>query len=158
MTNTKTMKAIVQMTQSFTGTMAKNWRIHFHTTSLKMSLVRNNLAFIKCIRKPRLNELINSLNFGFKYQSCINLDEPEAEVLNDRGDSVYNYSRCMLWRGLLHMVQTYAERCNNGDHLITDWRLDMVEFWNYNHNKYLILGHRLLAGNQRFKDLYLFFN
>lgn len=43
------------------------------------------------------------------------------------------------------MAQTNAERFNNGEQLISDWRLDMVEFWNQNHNK-LILGHRLLAG------------
>ena len=45
------------------------------------------------------------------------------------------------------MVQTTAERENNGHHLIADWKLDMVHFWNNNHNKYLILGHRLLTGN-----------
>ena len=45
------------------------------------------------------------------------------------------------------MVQTTAERENNGHHLITDWKLGMVHFWNNNHNKYLILGHKLLAGN-----------
>lgn len=44
------------------------------------------------------------------------------------------------------MAQTDAERGNNGDHMIADWKLDMVEFWNQNHYKYLILGHRLLAG------------
>ena len=148
------MKAILQMTQYFTETMVKNWRIHFHTKSM-MSLIRNNLAFIYCIRKLSLNELIKSLNLGLNYQSCINLDEPEAEVHDDREDSVYNYSRCMLWRGLLHMIQTYAERCNNKDHMIADWRLDMVEFWNYNHNKYIILGHRLLASNQRFKHFFV---
>lgn len=62
-------------------------------------------------------------------------------------DSVFNYSRCMVWRGLLHIVQTSAERENDGHQLISDWRLDIVHFWNNNHNKYLILGHRLLAGN-----------
>lgn len=44
------------------------------------------------------------------------------------------------------MAQTHAERTNNGDHIISDWRMDMVQFWNHNHYKYLILGHRLLAG------------
>lgn len=72
------------------------------------------------------------------------VDEPEAGV-QESGDSVFNYSRCVLWRGLLHMSQTEAEIRNNGDHMIADWRLDMVEFWNQNHFKYLILGHRLLV-------------
>lgn len=44
------------------------------------------------------------------------------------------------------MSQTDAEIRNNGDHMIADWRLNMVEFWNQNHFKYLILGHRLLVG------------
>ena len=44
------------------------------------------------------------------------------------------------------MIQREAERYNNGEQLLYDWRLDMVEFWIRNHNKYLILGHRLLAG------------
>lgn len=64
------------------------------------------------------------------------VDEPEAG----------NYSRCVLWRGLLHIAQTDAERRNNGDHMIADRRLDMVEFWNHNHYTYLIFGHRLLEG------------
>ncbi|XP_048736103.2 uncharacterized protein LOC125651518 [Ostrea edulis] len=73
------------------------------------------------------------------------VDEPVA-AHQESGDSVYQYSRSMLWRGLLHMAQTHAERTNNGDHIISDWRMDMVQFWNHNHNKYLILGHRLLGG------------
>lgn len=84
----------------------------------------------------------------------LQVDEPEAGV-QEGGDSVFNYSRCVLWRGLLHMAQTDAERRNNGDHMIADWRLDMVEFWNQNHYKYLILGHRLLAGTCTMKILFL---
>lgn len=49
------------------------------------------------------------------------VDEPEAGV-QESGDSVFNYSRCVLWRGLLHMSQTDAEIRNNGDHMIADWR------------------------------------
>lgn len=75
----------------------------------------------------------------------LQVDEHEAGI-QESGDSLFNYRRCVLWRGLLHMAQTDAERRNNGDHMIADWRLDMVEFWNQNHYKYLILGHRLLAG------------
>lgn len=52
-----------------------------------------------------------------------------TEVVDQNsGDSVFQYSCCMLWRGLLHMVQTNAERYNNGEQLISDWRLDMVDF------------------------------
>ena len=50
------------------------------------------------------------------------------------------------------MVQTDAERHNNGEQMMSDWRMDMVEFWNCNHNKYLSLGHRLLAGNYSNKN------
>lgn len=79
--------------------------------------------------------------------TLLSVEEGLTEAGQESQDSVFNYSRCMVWRGLLHMVQTSAERENDGHQLISDWRLDIVHFWNNNHNKYLILGHRLLAGN-----------
>lgn len=45
------------------------------------------------------------------------LDLPEV-VDQNSGDSAFQYSCCMLWRGLLHMVQTNAERYNTGEQLI----------------------------------------
>jgi len=44
------------------------------------------------------------------------------------------------------MAERDAERENDGDAIISRWRLDMIPFWNNNHNKYLILGHILLSG------------
>nr|XP_022295009.1 uncharacterized protein LOC111105128 [Crassostrea virginica] len=89
------------------------------------------------------NEFEDTLPYYEDSEDEFELSEEENQ---NNGDSVFAYSCCMVWRGLLHMIQREAERSNNGEQLLSDWRLDMVEFWNRNHNKYLILGHRLLAG------------
>jgi hypothetical protein len=34
-----------------------------------------------------------------------------------------------------------AERENDGPAMISIWRINMIDFFNNNHNKYLILGH-----------------
>ncbi|KAK3107416.1 hypothetical protein FSP39_014037, partial [Pinctada imbricata] len=60
-------------------------------------------------------------------------------------DHVCEYTRAVVWQGLKMMCQRDAERENNGNFLMIDWRVDMVDFWNNNHYKYLILGHRLLS-------------
>jgi hypothetical protein len=62
-------------------------------------------------------------------------------------DYVLNYSRAVVWRGLGDMARKLAERRNDGLATISFWRLDMVDFWRRNHCKYLIMAHRLIAGN-----------
>ena len=61
-------------------------------------------------------------------------------------DHLQEYSCSMFWQFLWHMAHVDAERENDGMAMMSQWRLDMPSFWNNNHNKYLILGHRLLSG------------
>ncbi|OWF35407.1 hypothetical protein KP79_PYT24558 [Mizuhopecten yessoensis] len=77
---------------------------------------------------------------------CLNIAATDCSAVDSKNDHINQYSCAVVWRGLLHMVQTAAERENNGPVMLSDWRLDMLQFWAYNHNKYLILGHRLRAG------------
>ncbi|KAH3730057.1 hypothetical protein DPMN_056035 [Dreissena polymorpha] len=51
----------------------------------------------------------------------------------------------VLWRGLMHMPKRDAERENDGKAMISFWRLNMLEFWEHGHYKYLTLAFRLLA-------------
>ena len=49
------------------------------------------------------------------------------------------------------MVDKDAERENDGEAMMSHWRINMISFHKNNHNKYLILGHRLLLGNDQYK-------
>ena len=60
--------------------------------------------------------------------------------------SMFMYMSTVTWHGLKLMAERDAEMENDGDVIISQWRLDMIPFWNNNHNKYLILGHILLSG------------
>ncbi|KAH3782954.1 hypothetical protein DPMN_160878 [Dreissena polymorpha] len=51
----------------------------------------------------------------------------------------------VLWRGLMHMEERDAERENDGEAMISFWRLNMLEFWEHGLYKYLTLAFRLLA-------------
>ncbi|XP_052217447.1 uncharacterized protein LOC127835183 [Dreissena polymorpha] len=55
------------------------------------------------------------------------------------------YAMSVLWRGLMHMAERDAERENDGEAMISFWRLNMLEFWEHGHYKYLTLAFRLLA-------------
>ncbi|KAH3885932.1 hypothetical protein DPMN_009929 [Dreissena polymorpha] len=50
-----------------------------------------------------------------------------------------------LWRGLMHMAEKDAERDNDGEAMISFWRLNMLVFWEHGHYKYLTLAFRSLA-------------
>ena len=60
---------------------------------------------------------------------------------------VKDYTCAMAWHGLLHCYRLDTERENDGDFLNTLWKLSMIGLWNDNHNKYIILGHRIQEGN-----------
>ncbi|XP_077862864.1 uncharacterized protein LOC144345056 [Saccoglossus kowalevskii] len=60
-------------------------------------------------------------------------------------DSINEHSCAVTWRGLYHLANRDAERQNDGQALISNWKINMLDFWNNNHNKYLILGHPLLS-------------
>ncbi|XP_070559583.1 uncharacterized protein [Ptychodera flava] len=79
----------------------------------------------------------------FCSESCKTIHQ---ELLQQASDHVFQYSSCLTWRGLYQMVHKEVERHADGEAIIRNWRLDMVQFWQHDHFKYLIQGHRLLAG------------
>lgn len=61
-------------------------------------------------------------------------------------DGVHEYTCALVWGGLVHQVRLDAERENDGLQLNSLWKTDVPFLWKDNHNKYLILGHRITAG------------
>lgn len=61
-------------------------------------------------------------------------------------DHVRNYALSVIWCGLLDMVHRDAVREADGLAMMSMWRCNMLRFWGGRHFKYLIVGHRLLAG------------
>ena len=68
-----------------------------------------------------------------------------SPTATDNCDHVYEYSRALLWRGLGEMVRHRSLRENDGNKIIRNWRFDMTDFFQYNHTKYFLAGHRLLS-------------
>ena len=84
---------------------------------------------------------------------CVVLDGgwyccPQCELDDDGGpvDHILEYTKALVWRGLGYNVRRRVERSNDGPAMLAHWRLDMLDYWQHNHCKYLILGHLLLAG------------
>ena len=59
-----------------------------------------------------------------------------------------------VFRCLLDVTLRDIIRENDGDMMMTMWRLHMTDFYNNNHYKYLILGHRLLSGTFRTNEIF----
>lgn len=51
----------------------------------------------------------------------------------------------LLWTGLNNMARHDAVKENDGPRMIIHLKFDMFEFYEKNHPKYFIFGHRLLA-------------
>ena len=64
-------------------------------------------------------------------------------------DRVLEYSRALTWDGLNHLVRRDAIRQGDGAAMMQHWALDMIQFANNNHPKYVVLAHQLLAGMYR---------
>ena len=60
-------------------------------------------------------------------------------------DGVLQYTLEMLWKGINLLVRRDLVRAGDGLHMLTMWKLDMLQFWKNHHTRYLRLGHRLLA-------------
>lgn len=69
----------------------------------------------------------------------------ECRLEEEQDDHVLAHSLALLWRGLNHLANRDAIRAGDGPAMLSTWRLDMLEFWQRRHPKYLILGHFLLA-------------
>ena len=80
---------------------------------------------------------------GWVCPSC-----PENFADGEDADDVLAYMRALLWRGLGHLTRRQSIRENDGPAMIAHWKIDMPMFWENNHYKYLIIGHRLLAGTE----------
>nr|XP_022309155.1 uncharacterized protein LOC111114903 [Crassostrea virginica] len=61
-------------------------------------------------------------------------------------DGTFNYISSLTYMGLMDLVRQNAVRENDGDAMMSHWKLDLLHFHNYHHPKYVLLGHRLLAG------------
>lgn len=70
-----------------------------------------------------------------KTTSCIPSDE----------DSVFQYTKVLMYRGLREMVQHNAIRANHGPKIISYWKEDLFEFYDLHHTKYFLAGHQLLT-------------
>lgn len=65
---------------------------------------------------------------------------------SDRFRDIRNeYSKHLIWRGLNDLARHDAVKENDGLRMIRHWKFDMFEFFEKNHPKYFIFGHRLLA-------------
>ena len=60
-------------------------------------------------------------------------------------DRRYEYTKRLMWRGLNDMTRHDAVKENDGPRIIRYWKFDMFDYFEKNHPKYLIFGHRLLA-------------
>ena len=73
----------------------------------------------------------------------------------DKRDSKNAYVRALTFMGLMDLVRLDAVRENDGLAMMSHWRMDMLQFHNRHHPKYVLLAHRLLAGNNLiFKIIY----
>ena len=63
-----------------------------------------------------------------------------------KDDSKSKYIRALLYCGLMDLVRHDAVRENDGEAMMSHWRHDIVQFHNRHHPKYVLLGHRPLAG------------
>ncbi len=71
---------------------------------------------------------------------------PSCKQASEESDHVYNYTVAKMWYGLLDRCQRDGIRENDGKFMLLMWRVNMLRFWADNHNKYMILAHRLITG------------
>jgi hypothetical protein len=68
--------------------------------------------------------------------------------IEEQHDYVLEYSKTLGYRGLTEMVHRDIVREGDGMALNREWRLHMADFHNYNHPRYFVIGHFLLAGKR----------
>ena len=68
-----------------------------------------------------------------------------CKAANNQEDHVKNYSLSLLWQGLRDLAHQDDIREGDGEAMMMIWRINMLQFWERKHNKYLIMGHRLLC-------------
>ena len=60
-------------------------------------------------------------------------------------DHKFEYTKALIFHGLLSLCKRDAIRENDGPRMLLHWRLDMLYFFASNHPKYFIYGHCLLT-------------
>ena len=78
----------------------------------------------------------------------------ECELGEESDDGVLEYSKGLLWHGLNLIANRDAVREGDGPAMLKFWRLNMSQFWLFNHPKYLFLGHLLLVSKNFFNSTY----
>ncbi len=128
---------------------------------LKVRLEPNILFYSKARNITFLIRILSPSNHGstkchLRY-ACITFPGKKwkcSECLkDDKGnDGVRDYAIAVTWLAMMDMAHRDMIREGNGPGMMTIWRVNMTRFWRGNKYKYLILGHRLLAGN--FKNIF----
>ena len=90
------------------------------------------------------------LTEGWACPKCEGKDFDNAEF-----DDTNTYVKALTWRGLNHLARRQSIRENDGETIIIHWKIDMLDFWQKNHYKYLIIGHRLIV-SKYWSSMYYF--
>jgi hypothetical protein len=65
-------------------------------------------------------------------------------------DKVSEYAKSVVYHGLRMKAFKSAVREGNGLAMMADWKVNLLEFPNHRHHKYLILAHNMLIGNHKY--------
>ncbi|CAC5380601.1 ING4 [Mytilus coruscus] len=60
---------------------------------------------------------------------CSKLCESSNTQNESESDSIYEFSRMLLWKGIGEKVRHRAIRSNNGRKMLSHWKEDMVQFF-----------------------------
>lgn len=68
-----------------------------------------------------------------------------SDKTDNKEDLVFQYTRSLLYRGIGEMVRHKAVRHNNGPRILSHWKVDLFEFYEYHHPKYFVCAHQILT-------------
>ena len=134
---------------------------HFHIIKMHQffsMLIFQNEYFQSIVRQASLNfheeklwKIVELFPFllGSKWM-CKFCTKPRSVI---KEDHVYLYECCLLFNGLKDLAYRDMVRENDGIGMLETWKLDMPQFWQNHHNKYLIIGHKLLSGTKQLLTL-----
>jgi hypothetical protein len=111
---------------------------------------------IECARKEECTR------HKIYHVSCINVENQDitdgtwhccedCELWQEDDDAILEHSLQILYELILLSVNHDIVREGDGEGMMMMWRIHMLQFWNYNHYKYFISGHSLLAKTAGFE-------
>lgn len=68
----------------------------------------------------------------------------KTTTANTLADIKLHYALLLMWKGLSQLSRKDALRENNGNMIISHWKLDLLQFYSKHHPKYFLLSTRLL--------------